>query len=67
MAWHPTLDDMERKPDGPREQRWSQFRDNRDPETVAKIGYMGGGNCWCGNKEAWHDWEGKADGAPHPR
>jgi hypothetical protein len=25
------------------------------------------GGCWCGNPTPYHDWPGKADGAPHPR
>ncbi len=65
MAWHPALDDMERRPDRP----WDhpRSRDNRDPETVLKEGQMGGGECWCGNAKwaaAWH--AGQVDG-PHPR
>jgi len=65
MAWHPTLDDMERRPDRPWDRPRS--RDNRDPETVLKIAQMGSGDCWCGNAEwaeAWH--AGRIRG-PHPR
>jgi hypothetical protein len=39
--------------------------DNRDPATKALPPHLGG--CWCGNPQPWHDWAGKADGAPHPR
>lgn len=27
---------------------------------------LGSGDCWCGTT-GWHDWPGKAQGAPHPR
>lgn len=66
MAWHPALDDMERRADDPWSRPQSQFRDNRDPETAAREGRMGSGDCWCGGP-AGHDWPGKADGTPHPR
>lgn len=39
--------------------------DNRDPATVNDLPLSGGG-CWCGEPMS-HDWEGKDDGAPHPR
>lgn len=64
MAWHPALDDMERRPDRPQDRL--RPRDNRDPETVLKEGQMGSGDCWCG-QEAWHNWPGKDEGKPHPR
>jgi hypothetical protein len=38
--------------------------DDREPST-RKIA-PGGAECWCGQLFG-HDWEGKADGKPHPR
>lgn len=39
-------------------------RDNREPST--KRGAIAAFDCWCGGIFG-HDWEGKADGKPHPR
>jgi hypothetical protein len=66
MARHPTLDDLESKPDGPQTRR-PRPRDNRDPATVRKEGLMGSGNCWCDNAP-WADaWHAGQDTGPHPR
>ncbi len=62
MSWHPTLDDIERRPDGP--QTRPKIRDNREPSTRRMA--PGGPGCWCGETQG-HDWPGKDDGAPHPR
>jgi hypothetical protein len=41
------------------------FRDNRHPSTKdGALGCLGLG--WCG-QPVYHDWPGKAAGAPHPR
>lgn len=61
MAWYPTLDDMERRPDGPATRRSS--RDNREPSTRGLA--IGSYLCWCGLLPG-HEWPGKADGLPHP-
>jgi hypothetical protein len=47
-----------------RAKRRGPFPDNRDPDTrgIAR----GASACWCGEPHG-HDWEGKADGAAHPR
>lgn len=65
MAWHPTLDDIERRSDAP----WTRSRRDGSPcaEGTGPLDVaLGGGGCWCG-KPFGHGWDGKADGAPHPR
>jgi hypothetical protein len=42
-----------------------RFRDNREPSTRGDV-LAAENTCWCGEPYG-HDWEGKADGAPHPR
>jgi len=65
MAWHPTLDDLERRSDAP----WTRPR-HREPVYAegTRPGDMaaGGCGCWCGEPQG-HAWPGKANGAPHPR
>lgn len=46
--------------------RHKDYPDNRLPETRLRFSALGDGTCWCGEPFG-HDWEGKADGAPHPR
>jgi hypothetical protein len=61
MAWHPTLESIERRPDGP------QTRPRPPGSKTPGLKTLGGqGGCWCGETYG-HDWAGKADGAPHPR
>lgn len=61
MAWHPTLDDIERMTQSPQ-----RVRDNRDPSTLTANALGVPGRCWCG-LPCYHDWPGKAQGGPHPR
>jgi hypothetical protein len=65
VSWHPTLDDIERRPDGPqtRPRRGGTYAEGTGPLDLP-LGRLGG--CWCGEANG-HDWPGKADGAPHPR
>jgi hypothetical protein len=68
MAWHPALEDIEASAYGADiRARYSGhlFRDNREPST-RRLAPGADGRCWCGAL-LWHDWPGKADGAPHPR
>jgi hypothetical protein len=66
MSRHRTLSEIEGEDrDSPQVRRPGRFRDNRRvPVWAAPLGQYGG--CWCG-QECNHSWEGKADGAPHPR
>jgi hypothetical protein len=64
MTRRPTLDEIERRPDGPAtwRRRWptgTQCAESRLP-------VLAGTGCWCG-RPFGHDWPGKADQAPHPR
>jgi hypothetical protein len=61
MSWHPTLDDIERRTDGPQDQ---PRRGGSKTPNLPLLGVAGG--CWCGDLIG-HDWPGKGDGAPHPR
>jgi hypothetical protein len=68
MAWHPGLDDIEASAydaDTCARKSWQRFRDNREPST-RRLAPGADGRCWCGDL-LYHDWPGKADGAPHPR
>jgi hypothetical protein len=66
MAWHPTLDDIERRSDAP----WTRPRRGGSPCAEGTgpldmpLGRLGG--CWCG-EGIDHDWPGRTDGEPHPR
>jgi len=65
MAWHPTLDDIERRPDGPLtrpRRRDPSYAEGTSPYDSA----LGAPGCWCGGPYP-HDWPGKGDGVPHPR
>lgn len=45
------------------------FTDNRDPATTRRpllVGTPDDLRCWC-LEPLDHDWDGKDDGAPHPR
>lgn len=46
----------------------SGYRHPVENDRVAELNAKpaGGFGCWCGETYG-HDWEGKADGAPHPR
>lgn len=63
MSWHPTLDDMERRSDGP-QTRPRQVTDTQRRESLLPV--IGTGGCYCGERNG-HDWPGKASGLPHPR
>ena len=65
MAWHPTLDDIERRSDGPQTRpRWGNpsYAEGTGPLDTP----LAGDGCWC-FKPYGHDWPGKAGGTPHPR
>jgi hypothetical protein len=65
MAWHPTLDSIEGRPDTP----WTRPRRTGSPcaEGTGPLDMpLAGPGCWCGEVYG-HYWAGKADGAPHPR
>ena len=63
MARYPTLDQIERRPDGPqtrpRPLTGTQRREGR-------LGVIGTWWCWCGERRP-HDWAGKSGGALHPQ
>lgn len=62
MPRHPTLDEIERRPDGPQYRR--SLRGGARTENLPLMGKLGG--CWCGRRYG-HAWEGRDQGAPHPR
>lgn len=65
MSWHPTLDDIERRPDGPQtrpRRAGGAYAEGTGPLDTP----LAGNGCWCGEPKD-HDWPGKDDGAPHPR
>ena len=69
MRWHPTLDDLEQRPDTAYQPRRPYPRMGAKPAPGTgpddyPIACLG---CWCGNTT--HDgmtWPGKENGAPHP-
>jgi hypothetical protein len=63
VTWHPTLDNMERKPDRPQD-RPQPVTDTQRRENA--LGVIGTWSCWCGQLRP-HDWPGKDAGVPHPR
>jgi hypothetical protein len=64
MAWHPTLSTHDSKTDHP----WDRARPLTDTQwRESRLETIGSHDvCWCG-LEAFHEWEGQADGKPHPR
>lgn len=65
MSRHLTLSEIEDRFDSP----WTRPRPPTEAQRreSALTMPLGSGDCWCGEAEAWHDWPGKDDGAPHPR
>jgi hypothetical protein len=64
MAWHPTLDNLESRPDRPWDRPRPVTGAQHRARTLVTIGVLR--ECWCG-LPVNPDWEGKADRAPHPR
>ncbi len=63
MTTYPTLEQIERRPDGP-QTRPRRVTDTQRRESALKVIF--GPGCWCGEPYG-HDWPGKDAGAPHPR
>lgn len=68
---YPTLTELEghadpHRPGGELRSTGTYWRDNRAPGTGPRSNPLSCGGCWCGGPMN-HDWEGKAEGAPHPR
>lgn len=59
----PTLDQIERRPDGP-QTRPRPVTDTAWAESRLRV--IGGSWCWCG-LPGGHGWPGKETGRPHPR
>lgn len=62
MRRTPTLEQIERRPDGP------QTRPRPVTDTgfrEARLPVIGSWSCWCGRRSG-HGWPGKNAGAPHP-
>jgi hypothetical protein len=64
MAWHPTLDSIERRVES-YTPGWRK-RTVQDPDRALGPVLGVGGGCWCGEIYG-HDWPGKDEGAVHPR